>query len=80
MALIEVDEAVKEYPVPSEHIGTMFTLKGQPFGNEAEVFGPAGSIGRFALTPHGAKSRFVLPEDRTAIRKRWDADRRPTGR
>jgi transposase len=63
------------YSVPPQHIGTMLTLKLQPFGNEAEVFGPEGSIRRFPLTPHGTKSKFFFPEDREAIRKRWDADR-----
>ncbi|MFZ4618362.1 MAG: IS21 family transposase [Rectinemataceae bacterium] len=63
------------YSVPPEHIGTMLTLKVQPFGNEVEVFGLRGSIRRFLLTPHGTKAKFFFPEDREAIRKRWDADR-----
>lgn len=63
------------YSVPPQHIGTMLTLKVHPFTNEAEVFGPEGSIRRFSLTPHGTKAKFFFPEDREAIRKRWDADR-----
>jgi transposase len=63
------------YSVPPQHIGTMLTLKIHPFENEAEVFGPQGSIRRFSLAADGAKIKQFYPEDREALRKRWDADR-----
>jgi transposase len=63
------------YSVPPEHIGTMLTLKIHPFNNEAEVFGSCGSIRRFPLSAEGAQIKRFFPEDREAIRKRWDADR-----
>jgi transposase len=63
------------YSVPPQHIGTLLTLKVHPFESTAEVFGPGGSIRRFLLSPNGAKIRTFFPEDREAIRKRWDADR-----
>jgi transposase len=63
------------YSVPPEHIGTMLTLKIHPFENAAEVFGPKGSIRQFPLSADGAKVKRFFPEDREAIRKRWDADR-----
>lgn len=63
------------YSVPPEHIGSMLTLKVHPLGTSAEVFGPSGSIRRFPLSPEGAKVKRFFPEDREAIRRRWDADR-----
>jgi transposase len=63
------------YSVPPEHIGRMLTLKVHPFESSAEVFGSEGSIRRFQLSPAGAKAKYFFPEDREAIRKRWDADR-----
>ncbi len=63
------------YSVPPEHIGRMLTLKVHPFGSSAEVFGSEGSIRRFQLSLDGAKITCFFPEDREAIRKRWDADR-----
>lgn len=63
------------YSVPPENIGTMLTLKVHPFESEAEVFGAEGSIRRFSLSPDGAQIKRFFPEDREAIRKRWDADR-----
>jgi transposase len=63
------------YSVPPEHIGTMLTLKVHPFESEAELYGPSGSIRRFPLSAVGAKVKHFFPEDREAIRKRWDADR-----
>ena len=63
------------YSVPPEHIGTMLTLMVHPFESEAEVFGPEGSIRRFPLSADGTKIKRFFPEDREAIRKRWDADR-----
>jgi hypothetical protein len=61
--------------MPPEHIGRMLTLKVHPFESSAEVFGSEGSIRRFQLSPAGAKAKYFFPEDREAIRKRWDADR-----
>ena len=63
------------YSVPPQHIGTMLTLLIHPFENEAEVLGPDGSIRRFPLAAAGAKIKRFFPEDREALRKRWDADR-----
>jgi transposase len=63
------------YSVPPEHIGRMLTLKVHPFESSAEVFGSEGSIRRFQLFPDGAKLKYFFPDDREAIRKRWDADR-----
>jgi transposase len=63
------------YSVPPEHIGRMLTLKVHPFESSAEVFGSEGSIRRFQLSPDGAKITYFFPEDREAIRTRWDADR-----
>ena len=63
------------YSVPPEHIGRMLTLKVHPFESSVELFGPEGSIRRFQLSPAGAKIKHFFPEDREAIRKRWDADR-----
>ena len=63
------------YSVPPEHIGTMLTLKVHPFDNTAEVFGPSGSIRQFPLSPAGSRTKRFFPDDREAIRKRWDADR-----
>jgi transposase len=63
------------YSVPPELIGRMLTLKVHPFESSAEVLGPEGSIRRFPLSPDGAKVTHFFPEDREAIRKRWDADR-----
>ena len=63
------------YSVLPQHIGRMLTLKVHPFDNSAEVFGPEGSIRRFLLSPDGAKIKTFFPEDREAIRKRWEADR-----
>jgi len=70
-----IRHATNSYSVPPEHIGTMLTLKVHPFDREAELFGPAGSIRRFQLSPEGAKGRLFFPEDRAAIHRRWDADR-----
>jgi hypothetical protein len=66
---------MNSYSVPPQHIGTMLTLKIHPFGSEAEVLGPAGSIRRFPLAADGARIKRFFPEDREALRKRWDADR-----
>jgi transposase len=63
------------YSVPPQHIGTMLTLKIHPFGNEAEVLGPDGSIRRFPLAAAGERIKRIFPDDREALRKRWDADR-----
>jgi hypothetical protein len=63
------------YSVPPQHIGTMLTLKIHPFGGDAEVIGPAGSIRRFHLAAGGERIKRFFPEDREALRKRWDADR-----
>jgi transposase len=63
------------YSVPTQHIGTMLTLKIDPFGSEAEVLGPAGSIRRFVLAADGARIKHFFPEDREDLRERWDADR-----
>ena len=63
------------YSVPPEHIGMLLTLKVHPFESWAEVFGGEGSIRRFELYADGAKLTYFFPEDREAIRKRWDADR-----
>lgn len=63
------------YSVPPEHIGMMLTLKIHPFGGEAELIGPVGSIRRFPLAAEGERSKFFFPDDRESLRKRWDADR-----
>jgi transposase len=63
------------YSVPPEHIGTMLTLKIHPFGCSAEVFGPEGSIRQFSLVADGARIKRFFPEDRDAMRRRWEADR-----
>lgn len=63
------------YSVPPQHIGTMLTLKIHPFGGEAEVIGPEGSIRLFTLAADGARIKQFFPEDREALRKRWDTDR-----
>jgi hypothetical protein len=68
------------YTVPPEHIGELLTLKVSPINGEAEVFGPQGSIRSFTLCPAGAKQRVVFPEDRQAMRLRWEKDRRSAAR
>jgi transposase len=67
--------ATNSYSVPPQHIGTMLTLKIHPFGGDAEVIGPEGSIRLFPLAADGARIKQFFPEDREALRKRWDADR-----
>jgi transposase len=66
---------MNSYSVPPQHIGMMLTLKIQPLGGDAEVFGPSGFIRRFPLTAEGERIKLFFPEDREALQKRWDADR-----
>jgi len=54
------------YSVPPEYIGQ----------HEAELFGPRGSLRRFALQPAGARKKVVYPEDYERLRRRWAHDRR----
>ena len=68
------------YSVPPEHIGALLTLKVSPLNGQAEVLGSQGSLRCFALSPAGAKRRVVFPEDREAMRLRWEQDRRRTAR
>jgi hypothetical protein len=68
------------YMVPAKYIGELLILKVSPLNEEAEVFGPQGSLRRFSLSPAGAKQRVVFPEDREAMRIRWEKDRRRTAR
>jgi len=63
------------YSVPPEYIGQMLLLKVAPFGPEAEILGPGGSIRRFRLGKAGGKERRFFPEDSKALHARWDADR-----
>ena len=63
------------YSVPPEHIGLMLTLKVHPFENTAEIVGPSGSIRQFPLSSDGSKTKRFFPDDREAIRKRWESDR-----
>lgn len=66
------------YSVPPEHIGTLLTLKVSPLNGQAELLGARGSLRCFALSPAGARQRVVFPEDREAMRRRWEQDRRRT--
>jgi transposase len=63
------------YSVPSELIGQLLLLKVHPFDSKAEVFGSAGSIRNFPLADAGSRTKRLFPEDRDALRKRWEADR-----
>jgi transposase len=64
------------YSVPPEYIGQLVTLKVDPLSHEAELFGPRGSLRRFALQPAGARKKVVYPEDYERLRRRWAHDRR----
>jgi hypothetical protein len=66
------------YSVPPEHIGTLLTLRVSPLNGQAELLALQGSLRCFALCPAGAKQRMVFPEDREAMRRRWEQDRRRT--
>jgi transposase len=66
---------LNSYSVPPAHIGRMLTLMIPPLGGDAEVLGPSGSIRCFPLAAEGARIRLIFPEDREALRERWDADR-----
>jgi transposase len=68
------------YSVPPQYIGQLLTLKVQPLRLEAELFGSQGSIRRLELAVPGSKQRFVFSEDRQAMRRRWEEDRRRTAR
>jgi len=64
------------YSVPPEWIGQLLTLKVDPLSHDAEIFGPRGSLRRFALKPAGACERVFFPEDHELVRRRWANDRR----
>lgn len=70
-----IQYGMNSYSVPPQHIGMMLTLKIPPLGGDTELFGPAGSIRRFPLAAEGERIKRFFPEDREALRKRWDADR-----
>jgi hypothetical protein len=53
----------------------MLLLKVHPFENDAEVFGPEGSIRRFPRAISGSRTQYVFPDDCAAIHARWDANR-----
>jgi transposase len=68
------------YSVPPRYIGQLLMLKVDPFTPEAELIGPLGSLRRFSLSPAGARERIMFPEDRDALRRRWEEDRRRTAK
>jgi hypothetical protein len=63
------------YSVPPQYIGSMLSLKIHPLNGAAEICGPEGSIRHIQLSLKGARLTNFNPEDRDAIRKRWEADR-----
>jgi transposase len=77
--LVDRESMVKyqtnSYSVPSELIGQLLLLKVHPFESNAEVLGSSGSIRHFPLADAGSRTKRLFPEDRDALRKRWDADR-----
>jgi transposase len=68
------------YSVPPQYIGQLLTLKVDLLTLEAELYGPQGSLRRFTLSGAGSRQRIMFSEDRQALLKCWEEDRRRTAR
>jgi transposase len=62
------------YSVPPHTIGGTVTLRIDPFRRNAELLYRGTSIRTIILAPPGGRRRIVLPEDRRALRERWERE------
>jgi transposase len=64
-----------KYSVNPRYMGREVTLRLDVFSNNAELYADGTLVRSISLETEGAMKRVIYPEDREAIRKRWEQDR-----
>jgi transposase len=64
-----------KYSVDPRYLGREVTLRPDVFSTKAELYADGTLLRSISFEAEGAMMRIVYPEDREAIRKRWEKDR-----
>lgn len=64
-----------KYSVHPRYMGIEITIRPDVFGTNAELYADGTLLRSISLETEGAMKRVIYPEDREAIRKRWEQDR-----
>ncbi len=64
-----------KYSVNPRFIGRTVTFRPSVFNSQGDVYENGTLIRSLQLEPEGSMKRIIYPEDREAIRKRWEHDR-----
>jgi len=62
------------YSLPPTLMGKEITGRPSVFGNRLDIYFQGQHIRTIAIKPEGARCLVIFPEDREAIRKRWEKD------